>query len=151
MVRISNRDLLPAQVRLHCAPLQVIAPRWYNRDGGYMTERTDLNPLDPRNVLTVNASPLQRGAGDVLVRSAVVGGPDVAGDRRVYLSSGLLAGLLDHARTSTMGRVRVDRAGVRVDLYRTSTGHEYEVWTLVGADPHPEPLPAAIAALASGD
>jgi hypothetical protein len=108
---------------------------------------TNLNPLDPRAVLTVNASPLQRSGGDVLLRTAVVGGPEKEGDRRVYLSSTLLAKLLEVARSSTMGRVQVDRAGVRVDLYKQPDGHTYEVWTLVGADPRPEPLPAALQAL----
>jgi hypothetical protein len=103
--------------------------------------RTDLNPLDPREVLTVNRSPLQRPGQDTLLRSAVVGGPDKAGDRRVYLSAKLLGTLLEVARASAMQRVVVDRAGVRVDLYADGRGHEYEVWTLVGADPRPEPIP----------
>lgn len=108
---------------------------------------TDLNPLDPRDVLAVNGSPLQRPGADALLRTAVVGGPDRAGDRRVYLSSVLLGRLLEVARSSPMGRVQVDRAGVRVDLYRRGDGHEYEVWTLVGADPKPEAVPAALQAL----
>jgi hypothetical protein len=108
---------------------------------------TDLNPLDPREALSVNGSPLQRAGADTLLRTAVVGGPDRPGDRRVYLSSALLGQLLEVARSSPMGRVQVDRAGVRVDLYRRGDGHEYEVWTLVGADPKPEAMPAALRAL----
>ena len=54
--------------------------------------------------------------------------------------------LLEVARSSPMGRVMVDRAGVRVDLYRSQTGHEYEVWTLVGQSPRPEPIPDFVAA-----
>jgi len=103
--------------------------------------RTDLNPLDPRAVLKVNARPLQQPGQDTILRTAVVGGPDKAGDRRVYLSARLLDDLLARARSSPMQRVVVDRAGLRVDLYADARGHEYEVWTLIGADPRPEPVP----------
>ena len=102
---------------------------------------TDLNPLDTRDALTVNASPLQRPGQDTLLRTAVVGGPEVGGDRRVYLSRQLLGQLLDVARSSAMGRVVVGRAGLRVDLYRRADGHEYEVWTLIGDPPKPEGVP----------
>lgn len=104
-------------------------------------DKTNLNPLDPRAVLTVNASPLQRPGADQIVRTAVVGGPNKPGDRRIYLSVATLSQLLDVARSSAMQRVQVDRAGVRVDLYRSDTGHEYEVWSLVGQDPRPETVP----------
>lgn len=109
-----------------------------------MAELTNLNLLDPHNIMRVNASPLQPGTGDTLLRTAVVGGPEAPGDRRIYLSANLLARLLECARSSAMMRVVVDRAGVRVDLYCTPHGHQYEVWTLVGADPRPEPTPEFI-------
>jgi hypothetical protein len=102
---------------------------------------TDLNPLSPAGVLHVNASPLQRPGQDTLLRTAVVGGPDAGGDRRVYLSATLLGKLLEVARSSAMGRVVVGHAGLRVDLYRRDDGHEYEVWSLVGDQPVPERVP----------
>jgi hypothetical protein len=104
-------------------------------------DRTALGLLGTRQALTVNARPLQRPGQDVLLRTAVVGGPDKEGDRRVYLTATLLGTLLDVARSSGLQRVLVDRAGVRVDLYRSATGHEYEVWTLIGGAPRPEPIP----------
>lgn len=104
-------------------------------------DNTDLNPLDPRAVLTVNASPLQRPGADTLLRTAIVGGPDKPGDRRIYLSVATLSHLLDVARTSPMQRAIVGHAGVRVDLYVTPHGHEYEVWQLVGSQPKAEPVP----------
>ena len=117
-----------------------------------MADDTELGggPLDPRNVLTVNRSPLQRPGGDKLLRTAVTGGPSKGGDRRVYLSVDLLAQLLEVARSSTMRRVQVDRAGVRVDLYQRPDGHRYEVWTLVGCKPRPEDLPAGVQQLVDG-
>lgn len=115
-----------------------------------MSKPTDLNPLNPRNIMEVNSRPLQPGTGDTLVRTAVVGGPEKGGDRRVYLSVKLLAQLLDCARSSNMQRVIVDRAGVRVDLYRAAGGHEYEVWTLIGANPRPEPIPDFVKAASGG-
>jgi len=115
-----------------------------------MADPTDLNPLSPKNIITVNSRPLQPGTGDTLLRTAVVGGPDKGGDRRMYLSTKLLSHLLEISRSSQMMRVMVDRAGVRVDLYRTPHGHEYEVWTMVGADPRPEPTPAFVSAATGG-
>lgn len=102
---------------------------------------TDLNPLDPHAVMKVNASPLQRPGADKLLRTAVVGGPEKPGDRRIYLSVATLAHLLEVARTSAMQRAIIGHAGVRVDLYATPGGHEYEVWQLVGSQPKPEPVP----------
>lgn len=97
--------------------------------------------LDPHNVMVVNERPLQPPGRDTLERTATVGGPEREGDRRVFLSTRLLGQLLEIARLSPTGRVQVDRAGVRVDLYRSDNGHPYEVWTLIGADPRPEQLP----------
>ena len=102
--------------------------------------------LHPKIAPQVNHSPLQRGNTDTLLRSATLGGPDKPGDRRVYLSSAMLSKLLEIARSSPMGRVQVDGAGVRVDLYEAG-GHQYEVWTLIGGTPKPEPLPDGIASL----
>lgn len=100
-----------------------------------------LGYLHPNEVLKVNKRPLQPPGRDELLRTAVVAGPEMAGDRRVFLSVDLLTRLLDTARSSATRRVQVDRAGIRVDLYRNASGHQYEVWTLIGADPKPEALP----------
>ena len=97
--------------------------------------------LDPRNVMKVNARPLQPAGRDTLLRTATVGGPEKEGDRRVFLSVDMLSRLLETARSSPTQRVQVDRAGVKVVLYADHSGHQYEVWTLVGADPRPEQLP----------
>ena len=115
-----------------------------------MTKPTDLNILDPKEVMVVNRSPLQRPGLDTLIRTATTGGPELGGDRRVYLSSQLLGQLLEVARSSSMGRVQVNQAGVRVDLYERPDGHRYEVWTLIGATPEPEPMPSALRALGAG-
>ena len=113
-------------------------------------DETDLNPLDPREAIRVNASPLQSPGRDELVRTAVVGGPELPGDRRVYLSARLLEELLDVARSSSNMRAQIDGAGVRVDLYRDGSGHHYEVWTLVGRRARPEPLPEVVLAMGAG-
>ena len=115
-----------------------------------MADHTDLNLLSPANVLQVNASPLQRPGQDELIRTATVGGLDAGGDRRVYLSTTLLGKMLEVARSSGMQRLVVDKAGVRVDLYRQQNGHEYEVWTLIGCAPRPEPIPDFVRAAAAG-
>lgn len=104
----------------------------------------DFGILDPRNALKVNRSPLQQPGKDTLIRTATVAGPDAGGDRRIFLSADLLGQLLDVARSSLTRRVQVDRAGVRVDLYQRPDGHQYEVWTLIGADPKPEGLPPGL-------
>jgi hypothetical protein len=103
-----------------------------------MSDRNPLDGLDAR-LIRVNNDPLQRRAtGDVLVHTAVVGGPECEGDRRLYLSAGLLRSLLAMAESTPTQRVEVARAGVQVDLYRSSAGHAYEVWTFLGADARPE-------------
>ena len=113
-----------------------------------MSDQTDLNPLDPRGALAINARPLQSPGLDRLLRTATVAGPEVGGDRRLYLSATLLGSLLDVAKSSPTRRVRLDRVGLRVDLYLDGRGREYEVWTLIGAPPTPEDLPDAIRNLA---
>jgi hypothetical protein len=107
----------------------------------------DRGVLDPRDVLTVNRRPVQIPGRDRCIRTSTVGGPEKGGDRRFYLSRELLADLLERARSSPVGRVQVDRAGVRVDLYERPDGHTYEVWTIIGADPRPEPMPAVMSGL----
>jgi len=97
--------------------------------------------LDPRNVMKVNERPMQLPGRDELLRTATVGGPEKAGDRRIFLSKGMLSNLMEVAQSSPTGRVQVDRAGVRVDLHVDGNGHQYEVWTLIGANPKPEQLP----------
>lgn len=115
-----------------------------------MPDETDLNPLDPNNILKVNDRPIQMPGMDQLVRTSVVGGPETSGDRRAFLSAKLLDDLLQRAKTSPTLRVEISRAGVRVDLYKTPSGHQYEVWTLIGANPVPEQLSPAIQALVHG-
>jgi hypothetical protein len=106
--------------------------------------------FSPRTVVQVNERPLQRPGLDRLVRTATVGGPDQQGDRRVFLSAPLLEQCLRVARSSSTGRCALDRAGVRIDLYEDGKGHTYEVWTLIGIGPKPEPLPAVLGGQRSG-
>jgi hypothetical protein len=103
-----------------------------------MASETDLERLLNKDVMKVNNNPLQPTAGLTLLRSAVVGGPDLEGDRRVFLDRKLLMQLAEIAASSPSQRVQVDRAGIKVDLYRESSGHTFEVWTLVGLPPKPE-------------
>ncbi len=112
---------------------------------------SDLNPLDPRGVMKVNASPLQLPGRDELIRTSVIGGPETGGDRRFLLSVETLKHLLEVARSSPVRRAQVNYAGVRVDLYRRSDGHQYEVWQVIGSKPIPEPMPAAVESMIAGD
>lgn len=106
---------------------------------------TDLTLFDPRRVVAINERPLQSaGHRDALIRTATLAGPDEGGDRRVFLSRELLRRCLDVAEASPVGMARLDQAGLRVDLYRAPDGHTYEVWTLLGRGPRPEPLPGAL-------
>lgn len=103
--------------------------------------------LDPRTVLEVNDRPLQHPGTDRRVKTAVAGGPNHAGDRRLYLSAELLRQMLAIAEASPTRRAEVTRAGVRIDLYEQRDGHRYEVWTFIGGDVRPEPMPDAISRL----
>lgn len=109
-----------------------------------MSDQTDLTLFDPARLIAVNEKPLQRPGRDTLLRTAVLAGPDVGGDRRVFLSRELLAHCLAVAESSPVGRAQIDRAGLQVDLFRDSSGHEYEVWTLIGRGPRPEQLPSRL-------
>ena len=110
----------------------------------------DLTMLHPGVVPRVNANPLQLPGRDRVVRTVTTAGPDEPGDRSLYLDSRTLAMLLDIARSSATGRVRVPRCGVRVDLYEQPDGHRYEVWRFIGGAPEPEPMPAVAEALMRG-
>ena len=113
-------------------------------------EMTDTNPLDPCNVLKVNARPLQLPGRDKLLRTSVVGGPETGGDRRMFLSVKLLTELLECARESPVMRAQVNYTGVRVDLYQRPDGHQYEVWTLIGSAPKPERMPGVVDSMIHG-
>ena len=97
----------------------------------------DFKPLENHRMV-VNEKPITPTAGDVLLRSAEIGGPDQDGDRRLYLDAQTLRKLLSMAEASPTQRVRIDRAGVRVDLWREASGHQFEAWTFIGCDPRPE-------------
>ena len=116
-----------------------------------MDDKTsELNILDPRGVMEVNASPLQLPSRDERLRTSVIGGPKTGGDRRFLLSVKTLEHLLAVAKSSPVRRAQVNYAGVRVDLYRRSDGHQYEVWQVIGSKPIPEPLPSAVESMISG-
>jgi hypothetical protein len=90
------------------------------------------------HLLRVNDKPVTPQAGNTLLRSADVAGPDEEGDRRIFLDAKMLEQLLEMARKSPTQRVRIDRAGVRVELWRNAEGRDFEVWTFTGINPHPE-------------
>ena len=103
-----------------------------------MSKETDLKKLIDKDLLKVNSNPIQPMSGVTLMRSAVVGGPNLEGDRRVFLERELLLKLAEIAASSPTRRVQVNRAGIKVDLYQERSGHTYEVWTLIGLPPKPE-------------
>ena len=106
--------------------------------------------FNPRNLIESNFNPLQIPGRDRLVSSSTVGGPDMSGDRRVYLSIGMLEELVRIAGQSSMRRAMLVQAGVKVDLYERPDGHRYEVWTLIGRGPMPEPASGLIGSLRGG-
>lgn len=93
----------------------------------------DGNQLDGLSKLTVLREPLQLPGRDRKIRTVEYGGPDCGVDTRLYVDGAMLDRLTAVSRASATGRAVVHGAGVRVDLYETSTGHRYEVWKLVGS------------------
>ena len=95
-----------------------------------------------RRVVLDGAGPGQvEGRRDLLVHERVLGGPSVPLDTRLILSRADLEGLLAVARESLTGRVVVERCGLRVRVWRTDGGHQYETWTLLGAQAVAERAP----------
>lgn len=80
------------------------------------------------------------GMEDTLVQERTVGGPLAARDVRLYLDRATLAHLLEVSQSSLLGRVQLNGVGVRIRLWRTPTGHLYEVWQLLAHEPRPESM-----------
>jgi hypothetical protein len=102
------------------------------------------------NLVRVIDNPLQSPGKDKLVRKVVTAGPEMEGDRRIYLSRRMLEHCLEVAKSSPTGRAQLDRAGLEVGLYEDAHGHRYEVWTFTGLGPKPEPLPPGLAPIVGG-
>lgn len=100
-----------------------------------------MSDLERRVVLDGAGPGSVEGRTDLLVHERVLGGPTVPLDTRLILSRADLEGLLAVARESLTGRVVVDRCGLRVRVWRTPGGHQYETWSLLGASASPERAP----------
>ena len=94
--------------------------------------------VDDRLNMRVNNNPLQAAGRDELVREAEFGGPGSDRDSRFYFDRKELEQLLEISKSSVSGRVIIQRAGVKVRLYRAPSGHLYESWHLIGAKAVPE-------------
>jgi len=95
------------------------------------------NPLDPKYQLKINHNPLQRPQQDELLRETVFGGPEAGRDVRLYLDAKTLEHLLGVARSAACQTAFVGRAGICIQVYKSSNGHCYEVWRIVGDKPKP--------------
>ena len=95
------------------------------------------NELGGIPVINVNNSSLQRPGKHRLVRSVKLGGQEAGQDRRLYLHRRELEKLLEMANQSISGRVVLDMVGLKVELWSTPSGHQYETWTFEGI-PKPE-------------
>lgn len=83
-------------------------------------------------VFDVDRSPLQLPGRDERLATTRLAGPETGLDCRLMLSTSELEQLLEAARQSPVGRVRIDGVGIVVDTYRTPGGHQYEVWRFRG-------------------
>ena len=83
----------------------------------------------------------QPGHTDQLMGEKTIGGPLAGKDVRLYLDANTLAHLLDVARTSNVRRCQINGVGVKIRLWCTASGHQYETWQIVGLQPVPEDSP----------
>lgn len=100
-----------------------------------------MSEIEQRVILDGAGPGAVEGRRDLLVHERVLGGPAVPLDTRLILSRGELEDLLAVARASLTGRVVVERCGLRIRVWRTDAGHQYETWTLLGAQATPERAP----------
>lgn len=84
------------------------------------------------NPVKINPKPLQRPGHHRIEQEVVIGGPEDVGDRRMYLHVEELRQLLEQAEKSRSRRVVLHHAGVKVTTFRTSKGHVYQAWQIVG-------------------
>ena len=77
-------------------------------------------------------------SGDEILVEFELGGPESNRDVRLYLELEVLDYLTAIARSSDMNRVVIDKAGVKIKLRKSSSGHQYETLHLSGLQPKPE-------------
>lgn len=80
----------------------------------------------------------RRAQHDELVGEHTMGGPLDTSDRRLYLDAATLRRLLELAEASSVRRVQIDGAGVRIRSWRDRHGHVFETWQIIGRSPQPE-------------
>ena len=88
--------------------------------------------------IDLNPRPISPQAGNLLVSTRTVAGPDQDGDRRAYFPAQVLRRLLEIAEASPTQTVMITRAGVRIETWKDTNGNVFESWHLVGVDPKPE-------------
>ena len=105
--------------------------------------------MSEKHVITGGLGPIVRvgnetgarpGMEDTLVAERTLGGPLSGRDVRLYLDRQTLEGLLDVARSSVLGRAQLNGVGVRIRLWRSTNGHQYETWQILAHEPRPESM-----------
>ena len=86
----------------------------------------------------VNTTPLQLDGQDEVLREYTLGGPDCGRDVRLYLDVETLGMLLDIARCSNTKRVILPKAGIKMRVRRSRSGHIYESLHITSAQPFAE-------------
>lgn len=95
-------------------------------------------PVDPR-YLEVNERPMQRSAlSPTLLRETHLPPRGHVLDVRWVVSVAELEHLLQVARASQTGRAVIHHASLRSSLWLDPSGHMFETYAMVGADPRPE-------------
>ena len=95
------------------------------------------NPLDPKYQLNIKRNPIQQAGQDELLRETVFGGPETGRDVRLYLDVKSLEHLLGVARAAASQTCMGGRAGLCIQVYKSDSGHVYEVWRVIGDAPKP--------------
>ncbi len=88
--------------------------------------------------LLVNTTPLQLDGQDEVLREYTLGGPHCGRDVRLYLDVDTLGMLLDIARCSNTKRVILPKAGIKMRVRRSRSGHIYESLHVTSGQPFAE-------------
>ena len=91
----------------------------------------------PGTLLHESYSPLQmpNNEADERIYTATYGGPEANLDTRMLITGKMLEHLNKVAAESHVGAATINCVGLKIDVYLTPDGQQYDVWSFIGREP----------------